>query len=197
MSREKPKVNRKGSTSESTPHDRCQTPVYGLDPILPYIPKGSHIWEPCCGEGHIVTTLTNAGGFTVTGTDILYGENFFDWQPPVWDVIVTNPPYTVKYKWIERCLALERPFALLVPWDTPAAAACWNAFEAYQKDFEIIVITPRVNFKMPNLGYTGNGAQFSTCWLTHGLALGKQLQRVPITRRPDPWDATTLITRHP
>ena len=191
----KPKVNRKASTDESAVFDRCQTPAYALDPILPYLPVGSRLWEPACGDGHIVTTLTHAG-HTVIGTDLLYGENFFHLFQPC-DVLVTNPPYGIKYEWLERCLHLHNPFALLVPWDTLAAASCWDAFEVRGREAEVIVMTPRISFKMPNVGYGGKGAQFSTCWVTHGLGIGKQIQRVKVAYRPDPWDTgeVDLITR--
>lgn len=98
---------RKGITKEPIIADRCQTPPYALDPILPHINKTWTIWEPARGEGNIARTL-DYHGYTVIGTDILTGEDFFDTTVEHWDCIVTNPPYSIKYLWLERCYQLGK-----------------------------------------------------------------------------------------
>jgi len=45
-------------------------------------------------------------GFKVVYSHIDYGQNFFEYQPKEWDVIISNPPYTNKRKYWERCLEL-------------------------------------------------------------------------------------------
>ncbi|NBS71350.1 hypothetical protein EBT31_20935, partial [bacterium] len=76
------------------------------------------IWEPCCGQGHIVKYL-EAKGHEVIGTDILMGETYdFKTYAPAddaYDVIVTNPPFEGKRQTLERLYALGKPFAILMP----------------------------------------------------------------------------------
>lgn len=158
----KPKVNRAGSVEAGKGYDRCNTPAYALDPLLPYIRRGWAIWEPAAGTGNLVGAL-GSRGYAVTGSDILDGRNFFDYQPPTFDAIVTNPPYSIKFDWLARCYALGKPFALLVPVETIGAQAAQRLMERHGA--ELLLLNRRVNFEMPNKGWEGSSAQFPTCWL--------------------------------
>ena len=77
------------------------------------IPDGSRIWEPACGEGHMVRVLEKCG-FSVIGTDINMGVDFLRDQYIPCDWIITNPPFSVADEFINRCLYFQRPFALLL-----------------------------------------------------------------------------------
>lgn len=177
----KPKQNRVGDSKKSHTFDRCQTPYYALDPLIPYLPQGI-IWESAAGEGQIVTKL-RLSGFTVIPSDILTGQNFFSYHPRNWDCQVTNPPYSVKYKWLERSYELGGAFALLLPLETLGSASGQRLFSKH--GIEIILLDKRVNFKMPNKGYSGSGAQFPVAWFTFGLEIGQQLTFVKIHRYDD------------
>jgi len=178
----KPKSNRRGDPKKSNGFDRCQPPAYALDPLLLHLRKDWIIWEPAAGEGNIVNTL-KARGHIVVGTDILSNHNFFEWTPPQWDCIVTNPPYSVKYEWLHCCYRLGKPFALLLPVETMGAAKAQRLFEQY--GFELMLLNRRVNFKMPNKEYAGGGAQFPTAWFTHGLDIGRPITFSKIVIRND------------
>ena len=169
MASRKPKVMRKGDTEESVPFDRCQTPAYALDPLLPYLKPGCVIWEPAAGEGNIVRTL-QAHGFQVVASDLLTdhigegvqgGKNFFHWQPTHFDVIVTNPPYSVKFDWYERVYSLGKPFALLLPVETLGVGQAQTLYR--QHGHEQLLLNKRVNFKMPHKGWA-SGEWRSTAW---------------------------------
>lgn len=178
----KPKQNKRGDTKKSNTYDRCQTPYYALDPLLPYLKPHWIIWESAAGDGQIVGKLQQHG-FCVIGTDILTGNNFFETEPEMWQCQVTNPPYSTKYDWLERSYSFGLPFALLLPLETLGAKSGQQLFEKH--GIEIILLDKRVNFKMPNLGYSGNGAQFPTAWFTWGLGIGKQLTFAKLSRYED------------
>lgn len=174
----KPKLNYKEPAM-----DRCQTPSYALDPLLPFLPKDKFIWEPACGKGNIVHTL-GYYQYCVSGTDIIYGQeyNFFNYSPPFdWDVIITNPPYSLKYQWLAHCYSLGKPFALLMPVEMIGAEGGQLPFEKY--GVEIIYVRPRINFYMPNTGYANNGAQFPTAWYCWKLNLGAEKIFRPVPSR--------------
>jgi len=194
MSRTKPKENRKGDPNTSQIMDQCQTPMYAVEILLPYL-KNCYIWEPAAGKGYICEYLAYWGYF-VQGSDIIYDEthNFFIYDiakdPEVhgpyedtfeWDVIVTNPPYSIKYQWIQRCLELGKPFALLVPVETIATQRFAKFVEQYG-EFEYIIPHQRVDFIMPNKGTDGAGAQFPVLWLTKGLNIGQTITRVKMNK---------------
>jgi hypothetical protein len=166
------KINRVGDCSKSNKFDQCQTPAYALDPLIPFIPRDWKIWEPAAGEGNIVSTLMEKG-FNIFGSDILNNENFFLEEREDWDCIITNPPYSIKYKWIEYCYKLNKPFALLLPIDTIGSGRAQKLFDKF--GIEIILLSRRVNFIMPIKGLSGRGAQFSTAWFTWKFNLGSQL----------------------
>lgn len=175
--RKKPKSNRMGDPAI----DRCQTPAYALDPLLPYLKKKWTVWECAAGERNLVFPLAMKV-HEVVASDILSGEDFFSYQPSHWDCIVTNPPYSMKYKWLKRCYELGKPFALLMPVDTVGAKSAQVLFDKY--GFEWIFMDKRINFKMPNMGWNGGGAQFSTAWFCWQLT-GRPVSFVKITRRDD------------
>lgn len=161
-------MKRNGKSAKS---DVCQTPPIGLKPIIPYLNPGLTIWEPAMGEGLVVDEL-RANGFTVVGGDILTGQNFFTYEPEEWGCLVTNPPFTLKFKWLARCYQLGKPFGLLLPVETMGCKTAQLLFKQY--GVEVIWLDARINFKMPNKGWSGKGAQFPTAWFTWGLGIGKE-----------------------
>lgn len=156
------KANRQGDVYIPKGYDACQTPGYAIAPLLPYLHLDWTIWEPADGDGNLTIALFRAG-FKVLGTDILSGQNFFDFQPVIWDCLITNPPYSIKYQWLERCYDLSKPFALLVPVEMIGAQRAQNLFRQY--GIELMLLNRRVNFKMPRKGWNTKGAQFPVLWL--------------------------------
>lgn len=72
------------------------------------------IWEPACGENHMVNQIKKMG-YDVFGTDIKTGTDFLTYVPMkrfTW--IITNPPFSLSEQFIRRCGKLKKPFALLL-----------------------------------------------------------------------------------
>jgi hypothetical protein len=158
------KSNQLGNLYEPKGYDACQTPAYAIDPLLPYLAKDFTIWEPAAGENNLVEALYDSGFKTdqVLVSDILTDQNFFEYVPNNWDCLVTNPPYSIKYKWLERCYDLGKPFALLVPVETLGAKTAQYLLRKF--GFEMMLLDKRVDFKMPNKGWNSS-AQFPVFWL--------------------------------
>lgn len=91
-----------------TPADATLALIKALD-----LPVGTRVWEPACGEGHMVDTLEKCGYFVI-GADIKSGVDFLTAEFRPCDWIITNPPFSIADKFIERCLYFNRPFALLL-----------------------------------------------------------------------------------
>ncbi len=49
----------------------------------------------------------------VAFSHILSGQDFFEYEPERWDVIVSNPAFSQKHQVVERYLAQGEPFAIL------------------------------------------------------------------------------------
>jgi hypothetical protein len=82
------------------------------------------IWEPACGEMDMVSVLQSAG-HSVIATDLKYGQDFLTMPLPECDWIITNPPFSVSDKFIERCMEHGKPFALLLK------SQYWHAKKRY------------------------------------------------------------------
>ena len=177
----KPKRPTTADTASSVGYDRCQTPPYAAEPLQAILPPHTRIWECAAGEGQLSSALRQQG-HTVIESDLLTGRNFFTWQPDHWECIVTNPPYSVKYHWLERCYDLGKPFALLVPVEMIGAWKAQRLFLRY--GVELLLLNRRVNFSMPRRGYSGGGAQFPVLWLTWQMT-GQALSFATITQRAD------------
>lgn len=167
----KPKINRKGSLVGAKSMDQCQTPAYAIKPLLPYLKQYDVIWEPAAGEGYLIRALFDYGYQAVIASDV--EKNFFGWEPAYYTKHITNPPYSIKYPWLERCYELGRPFALLLPVETLGAARAQKLFDKY--GIEVIFLSSRINFKMPNKGWNGSSAQFPTAWFTWKFGVGKPI----------------------
>ncbi len=158
------KSNQVGDIYEPKGYDACQTPPYAIDPILPYLNKDWTIWEPAAGENYLVEALYDSGYSTnkVVISDLLTGQNFFEFTPDYWDFLITNPPYSIKYQWLERCYQLGKPFAILVPVEILGAKTAQELLQKY--GFEMLLLNKRVDFKMPYKGWESS-AQFPVFWL--------------------------------
>lgn len=147
--------------------DNCQTPPYAILPLLPYLKKEWIIWEPAQGEGLLTKSFENQE-FGVTTYD-----NFFGYQPllHIYDIIITNPPFSQSAKWMQRCFELNKPWCLLLKSEIVANQSIQKIVSQYG-ELEMIYPESRINFKMPFKGWA-TGAQFNTHWYTFGLNIGK------------------------
>lgn len=152
-----------------------QTPPEALEPLYEFINKDWTIWECACGEGNLVRELETKG-YDVVATDIREGNDFLKYTPDKFDCIITNPPYSIKQKFLQRCYDLGKPFALLLPLTTFETQKRQDLFNRY--GIEVIMFDKRINFKTPS--GQGGGSWFATAWFTNGLGIGKQLTFVKL-----------------
>lgn len=158
--------------------DDFQTPPEALEPLLPYLKPEWTIWEPAAGMWYLVDGFQERG-FNVIATDKYYDADvetgaldFLINKPPEdFDCIITNPPFSQKQNFLERCYGLEKPFALLLPLTTFETAKRQRLFRDY--GVEILFMQKRVNFVIPS--GKGGGSWFATAWFTFGLKIGKEL----------------------
>ena len=120
-----------------------------IDPIIPTIKNfggtSGVIIEPCYGNGAI-TNVLEEHGFNVVSTDKFTMEVSTDFLiDPVadCDLIVTNPPFSKKNQFIQRCYELKIPFLMLLPLDTMCRAKLMPLFS---KGIEIFILPKRSKF---------------------------------------------------
>ena len=143
-----------------TLNDEIYTPDYAVIPLLKYLPKDITIWE-CTdyGESNIARVLRN-NGYKVISTHIKYFDFLKDTPKFHFDMIITNPPYSLKNQFLKKCYEYKKPFALLLP-ITALEGKERNAL--YQKNsIELIVLDRRVNFLNNKKSCWFNTSWF--CW---------------------------------
>ncbi len=146
-----------------TGNDEAYTPVYGVTPILKYIPKDAIVWCPFDTEESNFVKLISKQNI-VTFSHISTGEDFFTYEPKQWDVIVSNPPFTNKRKFFERALSFNKPFALIMTNAWLNDSAPKKLFE--HKDLQLLMFDRRMIFDNPD-GRPNNKITFSSsyyCW---------------------------------
>lgn len=151
-----------------SPND-FQTPTFALDYLTQYLPKGT-IWECAAGKGNLVRGFQERG-YEVVGTDLLTGHSFLDYEPETYDIIVTNPPFSIKDEFLKRAYELEKPFAFLLPLTTFEGLKRQPLFRKY--GVQVIFPEKRINFETPS--GNGSGSWFFTAWFTHGFNLPHDL----------------------
>lgn len=180
----------KAAKKEGGGYDNCGTPSYALYPILRHIEQFDYVIETADNEDHLIyDALRDWGTFHVaTNYSIGYnpaGADFFtdQWIYDEHTVQVTNPPFSIKYKWLTRSYELGFPFALLLPVETLGAVTAQRMFKKH--GMELIVMSQRVNFKMPVKGWACQ-AQFPVAWFTWKLNIGREISYATIDNTLSP-----------
>lgn len=165
--------------------DNFSTPWYATDLLINASPwlkttVGKIVWEPAAGEGYMVKRMEDLG-HKVVATDLAMGPDFdfLTMTPPApYDAIITNPPFSLKRKFYQRCRELDMPFALLIPGD-------WSAWliEAVRTGCRVVLPNRRINYVTPN-GLSGmkSQAQFHSIWLTRAMGLPEVINFATINR---------------
>jgi len=95
-------------------NDECYTPAYAVRALVPHLPRGLTYWCPFDREDSRFVVELDRAGLDVVYSHLDYGHDYFEYEPPEWDVMVSNPPYTNKAGVFRRALSLGKPFALLM-----------------------------------------------------------------------------------
>jgi len=157
--------------------DLYETPEWVTEALLPHIESLSVnglIWEPACGEGHMLRPLGRY--FEVYGTDIRDevdggGVDFLATPPcfkSVADCIITNPPYDRSREFIEHALRLMEPVggqvAMLLRTDYDHAKTRSHLFRDCPAFAKKVVLTKRIVWFEPEPGVKGKSPSFNHAW---------------------------------
>ena len=98
-------------TGKATASDTVQTPVNMAKTIIDFFEPNGVVLEPCRGIGNIYNQLPEPKDWC----EITQGRDFLDYHSNV-DWIITNPPYSIMTKVIDKFLVMNnlKGFGLLV-----------------------------------------------------------------------------------
>lgn len=172
-------------SKQKNKNDERYTPDYGVTPILKYLIPNSLILCPFDKEDSAFVQILRKSGHTVISTHIDndgFNQDFFklteysvihdltlkDWNGNIEknyicvedvDYIISNPPYSVKNKVLEKLYELGKPFAMLLPLTTLESKYRGSLFRKY--GIELLVIDKRIEYLRENNVWF-NSSYF--CW---------------------------------
>lgn len=128
-------------------NDECWTNRYGVEPLLEFLEsfKEKIIWCPFDIEQSEYVKVFQEHGFNVVYSHIWNGQNFFEYEPEKWDLIVSNPPFTGKKQIFERAMSFNKPFCLLMTCAWLNDSAPYKIFK--DKDLQLLMFNKRMQFK--------------------------------------------------
>jgi len=134
-------------------YDSFQTPNYAVDLLIPFIPKNiTGIWECAAGDQKIANRLFE-NHYNIIATDLKYGPQYnfllsyyqMSFPEPGNTAIVTNPPFSLKKKFYQKCYWYNIPFALLIP-----SNFCGWIIDAFRYEHcQAIVPNKRISYITP------------------------------------------------
>lgn len=134
----------KTALKQHTINDEIYTPEYAVKPLLKYLPKDITIWE-CTDYGESkITKVLKDNGYKVITSHIKDFDFLKDTPEFEFDMIITNPPYSLKTQFLKRCYEYQKPFALLLPITALEGKDRNKLYQQY--GLEIIILDKRVNF---------------------------------------------------
>ena len=139
--------------------DDYQTPKHVFESIQHLIPKDKVIWESFYGNGDSGKYLKELG-FKVESHDV----DFFDDQKFNYDIIISNPPYSIKAKVFKKLSEIDKPFMMLVPVSTMTK----QYLKKYFKD-KIQIVIPERRIQFIKDGVQTKRCFFDTVWICYKM----------------------------
>ena len=117
-------------------HDDYYTPKYAWENIAHLIPKNKVIWEPFYGDG------TSGSHFRELGFETIHNnEDFFKHNHG--DIIISNPPFSIKKEIFTKLKELDKPFIMLVPVSTVNTKYFRELFSG---EIQLVIPKSRIHF---------------------------------------------------
>lgn len=155
-------------TSSSTPEaQEMYTPYYCVDPIMKYIPKDKKIWTPFDKEWSSFYQSFTRGGYAVVRSHIDDGQDFFTYEPEEYDIIVSNPPFSIKDKILQRLYELNKPFAILLPLNSLQGK---SRYKYFKNGIQLLSFDQRVGYhNQNNMDTPVEGSPFATAYFCRDI----------------------------
>jgi len=161
------------------------TPKYAVDLIIPYLPKDKVIWAPFSKDEHNFAGYLRERGYKVFNThyDPETGEglNFLlctnhDFH---YDIIVDNPPFKNKTKYVKKAIDLGKPFALFLPFNSFGDNGIPNLFMENGIEPQMLIPDKRTEFG----NQKQSGISFKTVYICRDI-LPKQIIFAKLFKEP-------------
>lgn len=137
--------------------DEVFTPDYAVKPLIKHIDNWMNgkfamppsrdmvtIWCPFDQEDSEYVRIFREAGYKVIASHIDDGQNFFEYEPEHYDIIISNPPFSIKDDILRRLDELATPFAMLLPLPTLQGQKRFKYLQ--DNECQALVFDKRINF---------------------------------------------------
>ena len=144
--------------------DDYETPKEVLSDLLPYIENYETIYDPFYCDGTVITEWEKLNKKCLNEK-----KDAFNREPPPFDIMISNIPFTLKKECVELGFKYNKPFILLMPIDSLGSK--W--IKKYWDKLQFII--PNGRYKFLKNGTPSRGAWFDTMWVSYGLNLEQKI----------------------
>jgi len=128
-------------------NDEYYTPEYAVLPLLEFAEpfKNKVIWMPFDTEESEFVKVFSEFGYKIVYSHIKTGQDFYEYEPTEWDLIISNPPFSNKRKIFERANSFNKPYCLLMTlaWlNDSAPKQLWA-----ERDLQLLMFDRRIKYK--------------------------------------------------
>ena len=157
----------KGYLNASRNNDECYTPHYAVNPLIKYISSQLTVWCPFDTINSAFVNELFINGNKVIFSHITDGKDFFNYEPPYYDIIISNPPFSIKDAVLKRLYELNKPFAMLLPVNTIQGV---TRYKYFKNGIQLLVFDQRIGFhNLNNMITTVEGSPFASAYFCRDL----------------------------
>lgn len=143
------------------------SPYYIIDHIIKYLSKDKIVWTPFDCEWSAFYQRLKEEGYKVVRSSLQDGQDFFEYEPKEWDVIVSNPPFSIKDKVLERLYSFNKPFAILLPLNSLQGK---TRYKYFRQGIQILSFDARVSYHdKKHMESVVKGSPFATAYFCRDL----------------------------
>ena len=151
-----------GYLTSDTEDNELYTPAFAVDPIIKYLPKDKIMWLPFDDEWSMFYQRLTEEGFKVIRSSLSEGKDFFEYEPDTWDFIVSNPPFSIKDKVLERLYSFNKPFAVLLPLNSLQGK---TRYKYFSQGIQLLSFDARVSYHdREHMDKPVKGSPFATAY---------------------------------
>ena len=151
------------TTEKDKIKDDYATPIHAWEWIKDLIPKNKIIYEPFYYDGQSGEDLKKLGFKNIIHKDI----DFFEDNNIEYDMILSNPPFSIKQKVFKRLKELDKPFIIICPCSVLPTQFFQKLFK---NQIQIIIPKKRISF-----GSNKKGAWFECFYYCYKMNLKKDI----------------------
>lgn len=143
--------------------DNIYTPRNAVIPLLKYVSKSMKIVLPFDTEESEYYKVFREKGYNVKCLHLENGNDFFLNMFDEYDLIISNPPFSIKDRILERLYLIDKPFIILLPLTSLSGIKRVNMFKKYGLD--LIIFDKRINYIIR--GEQSKGNWFASAYFTY------------------------------